>query len=187
MSAFTSRTRPLDLTHAGTRVTGRAGQGAGGPAPAPPVPVIFPPEIYPIPGSRNLFASGQASVSNAAVATLCSATLLAAEVARLSVLTFVVNSLTTASLITFAVLQNQGAVQGYGSIPVPPATAATLTIEKQVLIRVPVGIQTLSVTATVAAADAATYVLYAALEGWAWTPELAQRYASGQVDVMVGH
>lgn len=183
------RDKPLDITGTGKALTGRGGGGPGGngPAPAPPVPVVFPPEIYPIPGARNIYGSTNTTVSNAAVATLATIPILANEVARISAIRLVVNSVTLGTLLTFAVTQNTGAVNGYGAITIPAMAATVFQLELTPLIRIPVGISVLAITATVAAADAATYNIYAALEGWAWDPALAKAYGEGKVDVMVGH
>lgn len=184
------RDQPLDITRAGQALRGRGPGGAGGPgggARIAPAPVVFPPEVYPVPGSRNFYSQVSASVSNAAAATLASVSLLASEVARISAINLVITPLTTSSVITFSVRTNQGAVNGYGAITIPQATSASLFLEKLVLIRIPVGTSVIDVTATVGAADAATYTLSASLEGWAWDPALAAAYAAGLVDTSTGH
>lgn len=185
------RDKPLDLTGTGKALRrpggGGPGGGNGGPAPAPPVPVVFPPEIYPIPGARNVYSTVNASVSNAAVATLATISFLSNEVAVVRAIRLVVNSLTTSSLITFSVVANQGAVPGYGAIPMPQAAATVFLLELTPVIRLPIGTSVVSIIATVAATDATTYVMSATLEGWAWDPSLAKAYFAGQVDMATGH
>ena len=78
-----------------------------------PTPVIFPPEVYPIPGA-TLFALSTVppglDVTNAAPVVLVTIPIPAQSVGVINGIEYGANALTMASLLTFVVRFNQGPV-----------------------------------------------------------------------------
>ena len=166
------------------RQGGRLGSGSGGNggSSVPPQPVIFPPEVYPIPGA-TLFALSTVppglNVTNAAPVVLVTIPIPAQSVGVISGIEYGANALTVASLLTFVVRFNQGPVS-YG--PLGFTVSGNVNYLKEAhspLIRIPLGTTVVDVLATVAAADGATYLAGATLVGWYWTLAQATAYQQG--------
>jgi len=171
------------LTPAGAR------SGAASPQQAtqtgqPGVPVLFPPEIYPIPGAVLFSISTTPpglAVSNAGGGVvLLTIPIPAQSVGVINVVEYGANTMTTTSLLTFNVRFNQGPI-GYGPLTISPARNATFAGEsKNPLIRIPPGVAVIDLYVTVGAADGATYLCGGTLEGWYWTPADVAAYNQGR-------
>lgn len=176
------RLPPYDVLAHGK--AGAAAQGryaAGSPA---GVPVLFPPEIFPIPGAVLFSISTTppgASVSFAGGGVVLASVVIPAQSSGIiNVVEYGVNTMTPASLLTFNVRFNQGPI-GYGPLAVSPSRAAAFAGEsKNPLIRIPDGITLIDLFVTVAAADGATYLVGGTLEGWYWTPADELAYYQGR-------
>lgn len=157
------------------------------PAPAPPTgagpvpqPVIFPPEIYPIPGARLFTPEGNATVSNAAVTTLVSTTVQSSEIGVIRSLVFVLNNMTLATVASFAILYD-GVPTDYGPVTYTPRLASVLLDSRDVVIRIPPNVTTVSIAVTIGATDPNSYLVGATLGGWCWSPGQEVAYREGRV------
>lgn len=166
------------------RGSGAAAAASGGGAASAPQPVIFPPEVYPIPGavlfSVSTVPPGLAVSAAGGVVVLATLPIPAQSKGVLNVVEYGANTVTVATLLTFNVRFNQGPIS-YGALTIAPARNATFAGEsKNPLIRIPLGVNVVDIIATVAAADGATYLCGATLEGWYWTLQDEQAYNSGR-------
>lgn len=146
-----------------------------------PLPVVFPPEVYPIPGAVLFQPSAQnTAVSNASgVVVLASVAIPAQSRCVIRRVQFGVDSMTTASLLTWYIRGNQGNLL-LNPFAINPARAATFAGDDQdVLIRVPEGVSVLDLAVAVGAADAATYQTGGMFSGWYWTREQEDAYRAG--------
>jgi hypothetical protein len=179
MSSF--RDPPYHVLSPG-RASGAGTAGGGQPAVAP-TPVVFPPEIYPIPGavlfSISTVPPGLAVATGAPV-VLLTIPIPAQSKGVLNVVEYGANNFTVASLLTFNIRFNQGAI-GYGPLAISPSRNATFAGEsKNPLIRIPLGVAVVDLIVSVGAADGATYLCGGTLEGWYWTLANEQAYNQGR-------
>lgn len=176
---------PFDVLRQGGRPGGAGGNGGGGGALIAPQQVVFPPEVYPIPGATLFSVStvppGLAVSAAGGGVVLVTIPIPAQSVGVINVVEYGANTVTTATLLLFALRFNQGPVS-YGPLTISPSRNATFAGEsRNPLIRVPLGTTVVDIFVTVGAADGATYLCGATVEGWYWTLAQAQAYASGVV------
>lgn len=171
---------PLDLTPPPFRGVGMRRPGPGEQGWTPPQAVIFPPEVYPIPGAVLFAPSAQnVAVTNAAVVVLATTLIPAQSRCVVRRVQFGLDSMTTATVITWNLLGNQGPLLP-NSFRLDPARAAAFAGDDQeLLLRVPDGVTVLELAVTVGAADAATYQVGGLFSGWYWTPEQEAAYRAG--------
>ena len=165
------------------RGSGAAAAGNGQPMVAPS-PVLFPPEVYPIPGavlfSLSTAPPGLGVSAAGGMVVLVTVPIPAQSKGVLNVVEYGANTMTVRSLLTFTVRFTQGPIQ-YGPLTLSPARNATFAGEaKNPLIRIPLGTTVVDFTVTVGAADGATYLCGATLEGWYWTLADEQAYNQGR-------
>jgi hypothetical protein len=148
-----------------------------------PMPILFPPEVYPIPNAV-LFSVSTAppglSVSNAGGGVvLASVPIPAQSIGVINVVEYGINGFAIGSLVTYAVRFNQGP-SAYGPLGFTVSGAVNYLKESHnPLIRIPLGTSVVDVFVTVGAGDGATYLTGATLEGWYWTPLDEAVYRAG--------
>ena len=164
--------------------TGSGAVAASGQAGSAPQPVVFPPEVYPIPGavlfSISTAPPGLAVSTAGGPVVLLTIPIPAQSKGVLNVVEYGADTMTVNSLLTFNVRFNQGPIS-YGPLTISPARNATFAGEsKNPLIRIPLGTTVVDLIVSVGAADGATYLCGGTLEGWYWTLADEQAYAQGR-------
>ena len=147
-----------------------------------PTPVLFPPEIYPIPNAvlfSNSTVPPGLTATNAAPVVLVTFPIPAQSIGVINVVEYGINGLATTSLVTYTVRFNQGPV-AYGPLGYSVSgNVAYLKESRNPLIRIPLGTTVVDIIVTVGAADGGSYLTGATIEGWYWTPLDEAVYRNG--------
>lgn len=171
--------QPYDLM-----ATTRQFRGQGSSGGAIPQPVIFPPEIYPIPGA-TILANGTVtgvSVSNAGGPQVL-ATLNFPAQARgvIRHVSWGLTGMATSTNISW-IIQFNSSPYTYGPLVISPPRAAVFAgDDRDVVIRIPDGTGVATLVASVAASDGGTYTVGGSLEGWWWMPQQEEAYREGRL------
>lgn len=146
--------------------------------------VIYPPDIYRIPGSSDFNPSGSVQIVGPGTTTAIPLAPQVGSVANRieipkgnvgvisSVLISITNMVATTNA-TFSIFIDGAPVPGYAGISMTPRVSPYVSAGFDTLVRVPNGSV---VTATGTVVDGGTYVLGIAISGWYWAESMAAQW-----------
>lgn len=139
---------------------------------------VFPPEIYPIPEAQifNPLGSTDTTVAETRAIPGASVKINAGFSGIIRGVVFYVDNILTTSVLSFSVLVDGVAAQGFGNVVIFPRNAPSVSNSFDAFIRVPQNAQLVTVTFT--NGDGGSYKVGAALSGWQWPTSSGDRWIS---------